>query len=240
MKKNNFLMLAIGIGMGIFTSCSKDDPTPKPPLSSPSTYVFKRDTKPMVVISEQVTLATMADQLVEALETKEPTGINEAKLKAMFDHKSNGIDFTGDDANELNASAGNLKSSVGTNNIQDRIKDAVDNVFPNWENNASKGKAGKLKRIIKNDFRHFNAKGMELHEAVEKEFIGALSANTVAINLSKTKLDEKEADNDTGTLVSNQNYTAMEHMWDQAFGALYGASGEKGNPSTSTEMTVLF
>jgi len=118
--------------------------------------------------------------------------------------------------------------------IQAFISRVVNDVFPNYNNDASKGVAGKLTdpggRTV-----HIDAKGFEMNQIFTKSLMGALVTDQI-INgyLWRGKLDAGTniANNDNGVYeytspgASEPNVTKMEHYWDEGFGYLYGESDQ--------------
>ncbi|KKM86985.1 hypothetical protein LCGC14_1273520, partial [marine sediment metagenome] len=109
----------------------------------------------------------------------------------------------------------------------------VDEVFTNWEINASAGVAGQLPQGER--VRYVNAQGLEYNQIINKGLIGALTLDQIVNNyLSTAVLDEGDnrANNDAGTVEEGQSYTAMEHKWDEAYGYLFGLNTNTANPVT--------
>jgi hypothetical protein len=76
-------------------------------------------------------------------------------------------------------------------------------------NTASQGEPGKLGNYLVDE------KGIEIAQIIQKSLIGALQVDYIGNVL----LDEGlSADNHT--LVANENYTELEHKWDEAYGLL--------------------
>jgi hypothetical protein len=81
---------------------------------------------------------------------------------------------------------------------------------------------------------YINAKGHELTQLFTKGLIGGMTMDQIVNGyLSAAKLDTgtNRADNDAGTLVSGEDYTQMEHYWDEGFGYLYGEEADVENPT---------
>jgi len=231
MKKIALSLCVIG---ALTTSCSSDDDNSGGgnDVVAPATYQFERNGMTSVSYSGQTTRILMAEELIDAL--KDPS-FSEMQLDAMFNHQEGDIDFS--DAS-LNASDKSIRSKTAasfdffTSNTTDAnaikadfeswIAEQVADVYPNWANTATPGNPGQLTENG-GSVRYVNAKGLELNQAVNKGLIGALMGDQLMNNyISKDLLAQFEATNDSETLVTDKNYTDMEHDWDEAFGYLYG------------------
>lgn len=92
--------------------------------------------------------------------------------------------------------------------------------------NASQGVAGKY--VDGATTRLFSGNGLEPQQILLKGLMGACLLDQVCNNyLSASVLDAStnKDDNTNKVLVAGQNYTAMEHYWDEAYGYIYGATG---------------
>ena len=231
MKKFALSLCVIG---ALTTSCSSDDDNSGGgnDVVAPATYQFERNGMTSVSYSGQTTRILMAEELIDAL--KDPS-FSEMQLDAMFNHQEGDIDFS--DAS-LNASDKSIRSKTAasfdffTSNTTDAnaikadfeswIAEQVADVYSNWANTATPGNPGQLTENG-GSVRYVNAKGLELNQAVNKGLIGALMGDQLMNNyISKDLLAQFEATNDSETLVTDKNYTDMEHDWDEAFGYLYG------------------
>ncbi|MBD0833285.1 DUF4856 domain-containing protein [Aestuariibaculum sediminum] len=240
MKK--FLSIA-AVATVLLTSCSSDDDNEKNNINTPSTYSFLRNGESTVNFGGQTTRIAMATELVSALSVNTNT---KASLQAMFNHAEGDQDFTHAD---LNASNKNVRSKVAASNdffatnttLSNTIKqdfdgwitDQADNVFPSWNVTASAGVAGNLQQLGSTTVRYFNAKGLELNQAVAKGLIGGLMADQMLNNyLSIGVLDagSNVQNNDNDVVEEGKTYTTMEHKWDEAYGYLYGAEENPESP----------
>ncbi|HBY69569.1 MAG TPA: DUF4856 domain-containing protein, partial [Flavobacteriaceae bacterium] len=103
------------------------------------------------------------------------------------------------------------------------ISDQVNVVFPNENTIAEPGVAGQI--ADGSSVRYVNGKGVELNQTFAKGLIGALLTDQILNNyLSTSVLDEasNRENNDNQILDGDNNYTTMEHKWDEAYGYLYG------------------
>ena len=240
MKK--IILSVITISSLALVSCSNDD-EPVISVKAPATYVFERDGESTVNFSGQTTRIQMATELVTGLKDQTKT---EADLDKMFAHIEGDADFS--DA-ALNASGKNVRSKIAAsadfysantteaNEIKAEfdawIKEQVDVVFPNWNNDATAGTAGKLQQNGGGSIRYINGKGVELNQIFAKGVIGGLMVDQMLNNyLSTAVLDagDNVVNNNAGTVEVDKNYTTMEHKWDEAYGYLYGNEVNPAEP----------
>lgn len=238
MKKTILSLAVLGI-LGL-TSCSNDDDgtTPVIPtntVTAPDTYVFERNSATSVSFSGQTTRIQMAEELISAI--SDPSRL-EVELDAMFTHEAGNNDFG--NAN-LNASEKNVRSKTAAStdyfsanttdgsvikaDFDTYIANQVDVVFPNWLTPASEGVSGQIQEAGGGSKRYVNTKGLENNQAFAKGLIGALMVDQMLNNyLGTAVLDagDNRANNDADILDGTNNYTTMEHKWDEAYGYLYG------------------
>lgn len=241
MKK---IILSVFVALAFLQSCSNDDdntggPTP---VMAPLTYDFTRNGNSTVDFNGQTTRIEMGEELNEALLNTSKT---EEDLDGMFTN-------TGDkfaDA-DLNGSTKSMRSKTAASfdyfsaNTTDSnaikadfdswIKGQVDEVYPNWDANASSGVAGKLQEAGGGATRYINAKGLEYNQAIIKGLIGALVLDQTLNNyLSPGVLDAGTniADNDADVVAEGKPYTNMEHKWDEAYGYVYGLNADAAEPN---------
>ncbi len=220
-------------------SCKKDDVTTllpdAPTVETPTNYEFQRNGATSVNFSGQTTRIKMATELLTALKTNTKT---EAEINAMFNHQTGVANFS---TAELNSSDKSVRSKVAASldyfskNTTEAnaikiafdgwITSQVNEVYPNWSNDAVAGKAGKLQQAGGGSTRYVNAKGLELNQAFAKTLIGALMTDQILNHyLSPDVLDanDNKTNNDKGILADKSNFTTMEHYWDEAYGYMYG------------------
>ena len=209
-------------------SSVNDDPLP------PSEYEFTRNGISTVYYTGQTDRLKMTGELHSAFSD---TTKSEADILAMFN------DGTGFSEASLNSSGKNVGGKTGASSyasttvkpqIQAFISRVVNDVFPNSNNDASAGVAGKYTdpggRTVMID-----AKGFEMNQIFTKSLMGALVTDQI-INgyLWRGKLDAGTniANNDNlvfeyqSTGASANNVTKMEHYWDEGFGYLYGEDNQ--------------
>lgn len=221
------------------TSCSSDDDggnvTPTTSVTTPDTYTFERDGSTTVNFSGQTIRIQMAQELIAGFLD---TSNTEATLDAMFAHEEGNADFSDADLNASNKSI-RSKTAASTDYFSANTTDAavikaifdyyifaqVEDVFPNWTTIATAGYAGQLQQAGGGTTRYVNEQGLEYNQAFAKSLIGALMTDQILNNyLSPSVLDagDNVANNDAAVLDGDNNYTTMEHKWDEAYGYLYG------------------
>lgn len=244
MKKNAMLVLAILLLM--FISCSSDDDDSSGSVTAPETYNFMRDGSSTVSFDGQTTRILMAGEIGSALKDNTKTV---SELNAMFAHVAGNNDFS---TSDLNATGKNVRSKVAASidffsgnttasaeikaNFDSYIANQVSEVFPNWNSVASAGVAGGLDQID-GTTRYMNGKGLEYNQAFTKGVIGAMMMDQILNGyLSPAVLDagDNVVDNNNDVLISDKNYTTMEHKWDESYGYLYGTEDDATLPSSSS------
>jgi len=202
----------------------------------PDSYSFTRDGISTVYYTGQTARLNMAVELGNAVGRK-PSEFTEAQIKTMLN------DGTGFTDSTLDASGKKVGNKTGASSYASAtikplfdgwITDAVSNVFPVWNTDASAGVAGQI-TDSGSDPRtaRVNAKGLELNQVFMKGLIGAFAADQIINNyLTSSKLDGAKDDNDAGVLhytspnATEANVTKMEHYWDEGFGYLYGLDNQ--------------
>jgi hypothetical protein len=244
MKKT---ILSAAILSSILFSCSSND-TETTTTLAPATYSFERNGTTTVNFSGQTTRILMAGEFVSALKATTETN---ATLNGKFAHAAGDSDFSDTD---LNASSKSIRSKVAastdfySSNTTDAtaikadfdswITAQVTDVFPNWNNNAAAGVAGKIQEVGGGSTRYVNEKGVEYNQLIAKGLIGGLMVDQILNNyLSPTVLDAGTniADNTSETVANGKNYTTMEHKWDEGFGYLYGNEANITAPELGTD-----
>ena len=209
----------------------------------PEKYVFLRETNSTVSFGGQTTRLKMAVHFITAMSDNTLTL---DKLVGMWAHEEGGEDFPDDIT--LNSSGKQIKNKTGANtgsevnsaaikaDIETWVTSQVNDVFPNWANDASSGVAGNIQQAGGGSTRYVNANGLELNQAVNKALIGAFVADQ-AINgyLTPGKLDggTNMDDQTAGTTLEGKYYTNMEHYWDEGFGYVYGMAEDATDPVTT-------
>lgn len=211
---------------------------------APTTYSFERNGETTVDFNGQTIRIEMADEFAAALNKPETETV--ASLNGKFSHTVGAQNFSN---STLNESSKNVRSKVAASkdyfsaNTTDAtaikadfdswIAAQVNEVYPNWNQDAAKGVAGQLQEAGGGPIRWINAKGLEYDQAIVKGLIGGLMVDQILNNyLSTSVLDEanNKEDNNADVTLSGKNYTNMEHKWDEAFGYLYGKEPDATAP----------
>ncbi|QVY65878.1 DUF4856 domain-containing protein [Polaribacter sp. Q13] len=230
--KKVILSLAI---VATLISCSNNDNDTDNPTVAPATYSFERNAATTVDFNGQTTRIEMGGEFITALVNTTETV---ATLNGKFGHSAGDADFSDAD---LNASSKSLRSKTAASTdfyaantteaavikaeFDGWIAAQVDDVFPNWNTDAAAGVAGKIQQAGGGSLRYVNEKGIEYNQLIAKSLIGGLMVDQILNNyLSTAVLDAgtNKADNDADVFLDGENYTSMEHKWDEAFGYLYG------------------
>jgi len=217
-------------------SCSSDDAAGdvQQDIDVPSNYTFERGGETTVQYPGQTIRLQMSAELIGSFKNFDTA--TEASLLNMFAHVEGASDF---DNTALNASGKNIKSKTAASadyfsanvaesaeikaDFESYISRQVDEVFPNENTTAEAGVAGQI--ADGSSARYVTGKGLELNQAFAKGMMGALLADQMLNNyLSTAVLDEasNRENNDNQVLDGDNNYTTMEHKWDEAYGYLYG------------------
>ncbi len=231
----------------VLASCSSDDEAGdvQQDIDVPSNYVFERGGETTVQYPGQTTRLQMTAELTGSFKSFDTA--TEESLLNMFAHVEGANDF---ENTALNASGKNIKSKTAASadyfsanvaesaeikaDFESFISQQVNEVFPNENTTAEAGVAGQVADGTR--VRYVTGKGLELNQAFAKGMMGALLADQMLNNyLSTAVLDEasNREDNDNLVLDGDNNYTTMEHKWDEAYGYLYGdPSVPTANPNS--------
>tara|TARA_B100001093_G_scaffold472318_1_gene495355 strand:- start:313 stop:1515 length:1203 start_codon:yes stop_codon:yes gene_type:complete len=225
------------ISLAIFTfSCDSDNDegSSTPAIVAPDSYEFTRDGVSSVSFSGQTTRLNQAEELYSALNSSSAT---ESGLDLMFNGDGNGsAGFADESLNGTSKIIGSKTSSstlAGSATTKARfdamITDFATNVVPNWNTDASAGTAGAISTPDGASTYHLNAMGQEIDQLFFKGLIGAFTLDQIVNNyIHPNQLDSGSRidDNDNDVLSGDNNYTDMEHKWDEGFGYLYGLEGD--------------
>lgn len=217
-------------------------------INAPATYRFERNGESSVSYSGQSERLAMGKELNAALLD---FGKSAKSLKEMYAN----ADANGNDVNpftdpNLNASSKSLRSKTAasytlfnsntTESVAIRgefdawIEAQVNIIFPAESSTAEAGQPGQI--ADGTAARYVNGQGLEYNQAFAKSLIGALVVDQMLNNYLEIAVLEGEtalADNDAGLLVEDQNYTNMEHKWDEAYGYLFGGALDGAAPLAS-------
>ena len=217
------------------SSCSSDDDSDilnEKNIDVPVSYDFTRNGESTVNFEGQTTRLQMSAELLSNFTDFD--NASEEMLLNMFANENS--PFANED---LNASSKSIKSKVAasnlyfaTNNVEASeiksdfeswITEQMTTVKANKDVLAEAGQAGQIAQGTR--VRYVNGKGLELNQAFAKSLIGGLLADQILNNyLSQPVLDEADnrLNNDDELPEEGENYTTMEHKWDEAYGYLYG------------------
>ena len=232
----NLIFKSMFLSLAIFTfSCDSDnDNNNSNTIVAPDSYEFTRNGESSVSFSGQTTRLMQAEELYAALNSSEAT---ETGLDLMFNGDSNGsagfADASLNGTSKIIGSktaASTLAGSATTKaRFDNMITDFATNVVPNWGSDAGVGQAGAISTPDGAKTYHLNAQGQEIDQLFFKGLIGAFTLDQIVNNYihpnqldSGTRID----DNDNDVLSGDNNYTDMEHKWDEGFGYLYGLEGD--------------
>jgi hypothetical protein len=245
MKVTHIFLFVLAIV--ITTSCSEEN-TSTPATKAPATYTFERNGQSTVSFTGQTTRIKMAEELASAMKN---FSVSEERLLEMFrNEKLSGGDADPFSDAELNNATKSIKSKTAASrdyfssnataaslikaDFESWMAKQVAEVFPNQNVAAAPGVAGQIADGTAT--RYVNGQGLEYDQMVVKSLIGALMTDQVLNHyLSTSVLDEagNRADNDADVPASGQNYTTMEHKWDEAYGYLYGTSQDPADPNAT-------
>jgi hypothetical protein len=246
LNKMKRILLTFAIATSII-SCDKTE-TETVEFLTPANYTFERNGVNSVKFEGQTTRIKMGSEFVSALKNTSETVTS---LNAKFSHSEGENNFA---EAALNASSKSIRSKVAasidlySSNTTDAtaikgdfdswIAAQVNEVFPNWDTDASVGIAGKIQESGGGSTRYINAKGIEYNQLINKGLIGALMVDQILNGyLSPAVLDAATnvADNNADILASGKDYTTMEHKWDEAFGYLYGNEEDISSPELNRD-----
>ena len=211
-------------------SCESDNNIDTTNIVVPDSYEFTRDGETTVSFSGQTTRLNQAEELYSALNSNSAT---ESGLDLMFNGDGNGsAGFADESLNGTSKIIGSKTASstlAGSATTKSRfdamITDFAANVVPNWNTDASAGTAGAISTPDGASTYHLNPMGQEIDQLFFKGLIGAFTLDQIVNNyIHPNQLDSGSRidDNDNDVLSGDNNYTDMEHKWDEGFGYLYG------------------
>ncbi len=228
-------------------SCTKDDEADIKPqafdYTVPATYFFDRNGSTTIDFSGQTTRLLMLDEMSSYVKTQATAGntVDNSKLQSMYTNTNSAFanaalnapgkqlkDKTAasKDYFNLNLGGGSITEQTATRAFFETT--FVDTNLASQGNAAANGTTGKYGTA--GATRFFSANGLEPIQVFLKGTIGATLLDQVVNNyLSLNKLDEatNKENNTNKVLDGTTNYTKMEHTWDEAYGYVFGASGDK-------------
>lgn len=237
MKKIIFSLLAIS-GL-LITSCSSDDDGGNNNnIDTPDTYKFERNGTTTIGYDGQTCRLEMAGEIYSAFKD---TSKSVEDINNMF---ANGTGFSQEFCTK-NVRSKTASSAIASATVISQfdgfISEVVTDVFTNWETAATPGTSGFITES-EGKVRYVNAKGLELDQAFAKGLIGGLCLDQITNNyLTAAKLDggNNISENDAKILEEDENFTTMEHYWDEGFGYLYGLEADEENPTYGNNGDIL-
>ena len=211
-------LYALLVALAFSTSgCDSADPESEL-ISVPDTYTFTRDGASTVSYSGQVERLDMLDAMEDYLKRGDRGEVlSEQALLDMFENADgNGgghFAFTSEKQLKEKVFAPDRDARL----FEDLFAGAAEaSVASNAGVVASDGTAGLLTRENSGSTVLVDARGREFGELVEKGLMGSVFYNQV-FNTYLTD-DRIGADVENEELAEGENYTPMEHHWDEAFG----------------------
>lgn len=220
MKNNKkylpYLVAFVFGGLTIFSSCNDGAEDPAA-YEVPSFYVFLRNETSSVSYQGQTDRLNMLSEIKTYLK-KGDAGeeIDADQLLNMFGNINSPFESAA-----LNSSTKQIEDKTAEEDVAffKELFEEAEAVSREVKTNgatATKGTGGQIERLAKETFINVNGKGWEFTQMVEKGLMGALIYNQI---LNTYLTGEKVGFNVENTsLVEGENYTAMEHHWDEAFG----------------------
>lgn len=209
------LLFTAALASALFISGCEEETDPIDTLEVPSTYAFTRDgisTVDHAGQTERLDQLAIMTTLMKTGNTLGNAAINGQLLKDMFANTGNpyvGLTFTKD-----------LRSKCFSADVA-QLEAWMDEVSANSavQQTASEGNAGVLVEGNTDPTVGYlvNANGIQMAEVIEKGLMGAVFYfQAMEIYLSEERMAELGNDD----FVDGENYTAMEHYFDEAFGYL--------------------
>jgi len=219
MKSAFFKNVCIGILVSAsLVSCKKNNPTPNSNVkySIPTDYTFVDGSNKLTIdIKGQKYRIAMIDQI--SSEMTDSIADNQDNLFKML----NGTMFN-NNADSLNNSSFNLIDKTANVDFFKSVFEMSAKATSS-KLKASEGVAGYYNDNGKK--RYFNENGLEPSQLFKKGIMGACLMNQVLnyhLNTSYLDAGTNKTDNNNRVVVSGENYTTMEHLWDEAYGYIFG------------------
>ncbi|MCO6163772.1 DUF4856 domain-containing protein [Flavobacterium sp. NRK F7] len=229
--------------IGLLSCSSDDNGSTTDSVTVPETYEFNRNNQTTVDFSGQSNRILMLTEMGNYIKNQGVAGnqVDVTVLSNMYANENNPFSTT-----EMNTSGKELKDKTaaskdyfvyfgggGSTLEQAEVRTFFESQFTDANaasqgNNASENVAGKYQDGT--SIRLFAANGLEPQQVLLKGLMGACFMDQIVNNyLSTTVLDEanNKINNSNKVLESGKNYTKMEHLWDEAYGYIYGAGGGK-------------
>lgn len=248
MNFKNALLASLPVMVIFATSCSDDnDSGSKFNYTVPETYTFERNAATTVDFGGQTNRIKMLDEMGNYIKNQAAADavVDAAKLSDMYANAN--TPFSNADLNAAtdkqikNKTAASRDFFVnfgggGSTAEQTNVRAFFETQFNNAEtasegNAATAGVAGVY--LDGASKRLYAANGLEPQQVMLKGLMGACFMDQIVNNyLSLAVLDEgtNKDKNDKKELEVGKNYTKMEHLWDEAYGYVYGADVAGASP----------
>ncbi|MGA9637348.1 DUF4856 domain-containing protein [Flavobacterium sp.] len=241
MIRTKFLFATLTIASLALNSCTNNDS--EPGYTVPTTYEFNRNGSTTVDFSGQTSRLLMLGEIGTYIGNagKNGTAADVTMLSEMYSNTNDRFSTT-----DLNTSGKQLKDKTaaskdyfvnfgggGSTTEKLAVQTFFESQFTSANlasvgGNASAGVAGVY--LDGSSKRLFATNGLEPQQVLLKGMMGACLMDQVLNNyLSVVKLDEgtNKENNTNKVLEASKTYTTMEHLWDEAYGYIYGAGGGK-------------
>ena len=198
-------------------------------IDTPETYTFTRDGASTVSYSGQTDRLNMLAEMKDYLKQGDGGGVlSEQALLAMFENAGGdgGGNFSFSSDRQLKNKA--FAPDVDSDLFADLFADAAEaSVAGNAGVTASEGTAGLLTRENSGNTILVDAGGREFTQLIEKGLMGSVFYNQIFnVYLTDERIGEGVENEE---LVEGENYTPMEHYWDEAYG-YWGAPEDFTSP----------
>lgn len=203
----------------VIVSCKKENskPTTETQISNPTLYAFVDGSSLSTVnYDDQKLTIKMIDEIAAVMSDTISDSKND--LYAMM---------TGKMFSNVNLTNSNINLVDKTDNIQ--FFKSVFEMSQNATSSKMEAKEGVAGKYLN---RFFNSNGIEPLQLFKKGIMGACLLNQVLLhNLNTAILDAgtNKTDNTNRVMISGKNYTAMEHLWDEAYGYIFGGDIENSS-----------
>ncbi|WP_136667982.1 DUF4856 domain-containing protein [Flavobacterium sp. H122] len=246
MNFKNALLASLPV-MAIFVTSCSDDNQPEFNYTVPETYTFERNAATTVDFGGQTNRIKMLDEMGNYIKDQAASAslVDDAKLSNMYANVN--APFANADLNAATTKQLKDKTAAskdffgnfgggGSTDEQINVRAFFETQFDNAKaasngDAAAAGVAGVY--LDGSSKRLYAANGLEPQQIMLKGLMGACFMDQIVNNyLSLAVLDEgsNKKNNDDKVLDGDKNYTKMEHLWDEAYGYVYGADVAGASP----------
>lgn len=218
MRKHISFSLLLVTVIGV-SSCEKSTVVAENPVVTPETYVFERNGQTSVSYSGQTDRLNQLSEMKVMLQLADAGNtVSEPDLIAMYENTGgdgNG-NFSFSSTKQLKSKTFDLDQTYFTDMLNAAASASTDG---NNGVQATNGTAGLITRSNQNTIL-IDENGFEFTQMFEKGLMGGVFYyQTLNVYLTDDKIGPAV---DNENIVTDKNYTSMEHHWDEAFG-YYGA-----------------